>query len=96
METMNATRLKIYVDNSRDIYAITEGLQNSLAKKIRKGVAVSVDKLAASSSMRRIISQAARMVREFDGERPTADDRRAVAKVHAQYIMECAQYLAQE
>lgn len=91
METLAA---KIYVDNSRDIYSITEALQNSLAKKIRKGKAVSVERLARCASMQRIIRMAAKMVQEYDNNIPTADDRRAVAKEHAAYIIECAEYLA--
>lgn len=94
METLAAKQLKIYVDNSRDIYSITESLQNSLAKKIRKGAAVSVERLASCASMRRIICIAAKMVQEYDHNRPTAADRRAVAKEHAVYIIECAKYLA--
>lgn len=94
METLTAKQLKIYVDNSRDIYSITESLQNSLAKKIRKGVLVSVERIASCASMQRIIRMAANMVQEYDNNRPTADDRRAVAKEHAAYIIECAEYLA--
>ena len=94
METLAAKQLKIYVDNSRDIYSITESLQNSLTKKIRKGVRVSVERLASCASMQRIIRMAAKMVQEYDNNRPTADDRRAVAKEHAAYIIECAEYLA--
>lgn len=94
MKTIAAKQLKIYVDNSRDIYSITESLQNSLARKIRKGVAASVERLAVCTSMRRIIRMAAKMVQEYDCNQPTIDDRRAVAKEHAAYIIECAKYLA--
>lgn len=94
MLTLAAKQLKIYIDNSRDIYSITESLQNSLAKKIRKGAAVSVERLASYASMRRIICMAAKMVQEYDHNRPTADDRCSVANVHAAYIIECAEYLA--
>lgn len=94
MESLAANQLKVYIDNSRDIYCIIESLQNNLAKKIRKGVAVSVERLAACGSMQRIIRMAAKKVQEYDHNRPTADDRRAVAKVCAAYIIECAEYLA--
>lgn len=94
METIAAKQLKIYVDNSRDIYSITESLQNSLAKKIRKGAPVSVERLARCASLQRIIRMAAKMVQEYDHNRPTTNDRRAVAKQHAAYILECAEYLA--
>lgn len=35
MEDMNTWRLSLYIDNSREIYSITESLSNSLAKKGR-------------------------------------------------------------
>ncbi len=94
--TQTANLLAIYVDNSREIYSVTENLVNSLAKKIRKGVTISRERLVGCSTMRRIISMGARMVADNEGERCTAGDRRAVAALHADYIIECAEYIASE
>lgn len=38
MENMNTWRLSLYIDNSREIYSITESLSNSLAKKSRRAL----------------------------------------------------------
>lgn len=55
MENMNTWRLSLYIDNSREIYSITESLSNSLAKKIKKGVKLSAETLANCSTMKRIV-----------------------------------------
>lgn len=92
--TQTANLLAIYVDNSREIYSVTESLVNSLAKKMRKGSAISCERLASSSTMRRIMSMGAKMVKENEGEAVTASDRKEVAALHAGYIIESAEYLA--
>lgn len=92
----NVFQLIVYIDNSRDIYAFTEYLQNNLAKKIRKGLAVSEEYLAQCSTMKRIIRMAVKMVRENEGFHPTKKECRQAAKSHAAYIMECAEYLASD
>ncbi len=94
--TQTANLLAIYVDNSREIYSVTEPLINSLAKRIRKGAKISRERLAGSSTMRRIISKGARLVADNEGERVTAEDRRTVAALHADYIIESAEYIASE
>lgn len=94
--TQTANLLSIYVDNSREIYLVTESLVNSLAKKMRKGATISRERLAGSSTMRRIMSMGARMVADNEGERVTAEDRREVAALHADYILEFAEYIARE
>lgn len=94
--TQTANLLAIYVDNSHEIYSVTETLVNSLAKKIRKGATISRERLAGSSTMRRIMSMGARMVADNKGERVTPEDRRAVAALHADYIVESAEYIASE
>lgn len=94
--TQTANLLAIYVDNSREIYSVTENLVNSLAKKMRNGATISRERLAGSSTMRRIMSMGARMVADNEGERVTPGDRRAVAALHAAYIIESAEYIASE
>ena len=94
MTTLNADRLAIYVDNSSDIYLITESLFKSLAKKIRNGVVPSVEYLANCSSMKKIIGMAAKLVFEHDHAKVTPQERKEVAIKHAQYIIECAEFIA--
>ena len=40
---MNTDLLIIYIRNSRDIYALTEWLQNTLLKKVNRGLTPSVE-----------------------------------------------------
>ncbi len=74
MENMNTWRLSLYIDNSREIYSITESLSNSLAKKIKKGVKLSAESLANCSTK----------------------ERKEAALKHAEYIIDCAEYKANE
>ncbi len=96
MENMNTWRLSLCIDNTREIYSITESLSNSLAKKIKKGVKPSVEILANCSTMKRIVSMAAKMVKEYDGETVSTKERKEAALKHAEYIMEWAEYKAKE
>lgn len=96
MENMNTWRLSLYIDNSREIYSITESLSNSLAKKIKKGVKLSAETLANCSTMKRIVSMAAKMVKEYDGATVNTKERKEAALKHAWYIMDCADYIANE
>lgn len=50
---MNTDLLIIYIRNSRDIYALTEWLQNTLLKKVNRGLTPSVEYLANCSTMKR-------------------------------------------
>lgn len=86
--------LKIYVDNSREVYAITEGLIKQVAKRIAKGLPVEVDHLAKCSTMSKLLTLGARVMYAGEGVRPSTSERRAVAQEHAAYIVECANYLA--
>lgn len=96
MENMNTWRLSLYIDNSREIYSITESLSNSLAKKIKKGVKLSAETLAKCNTMNRIVSMAAKMVKEYDGVTVSTKERKEAALKHADYIMEWAEYKANE
>ena len=96
MENMNTWRLSLYIDNSRDIYLATESLSNSLAKKIKKGVKLSAETLANCSTMKRIVSMAAKMVKECDGATVSTKERKEAALNHAEYIIDCAEYKANE
>lgn len=48
---MNTDLLIIYIRNSRDIYALTEWLQNTLLKKVNRGLTPSVEYLANCSTI---------------------------------------------
>lgn len=58
---MNTDLLIIYIRNSRDIYALTEWLQNALLKKVNRGLTPSVEYLANCSTMKKIVRMAAKM-----------------------------------
>ena len=85
---MTATNLKLYIDNSRDIYCITEWLANCVAKKMKKSQPVTVEHLANSSTMKKIISMGAKMCAKFGEEQPDKEERKEVAYKHARYIIE--------
>lgn len=57
---MNTDLLIIYIRNSRDIYALTEWLQNALLKKVNRGLTPSVEYLANCSTMKKIVRMAAK------------------------------------
>ena len=59
---MNTDLLIIYIRNSRDIYALTEWLQNALLKKVNRGLTPSVEYLANCSTMKKIVRMAAKML----------------------------------
>lgn len=94
MENMNTWRLNLYINNSREIYLITESLFNSLAKKIKKGVTLNVETLANCSTMKRIASMSAKIVKEYDGVTVSSQERKEAAVNHAEYIIECAESIA--
>lgn len=96
MENMNTWRLNLYINNSREIYLVTESLFNSLAKKIKKGVTLNVETLANCSTMKRIVLMAAKMVKEYDGATVSSQERKEAAVNHAEYIIECAKSIANE
>jgi hypothetical protein len=86
--------ITIYIDNSREIYALTEWLEKCVAKRMAKGQAVTVDHLVNCSTMRKIVGMAAKMNRENDSYICSKEEKQEAAKAHAQYIIECAEYLA--
>mgnify|MGYP000796714504 CR=1 FL=1 len=67
---MNTDLLIIYIRNSRDIYALTEWLQNTLLKKVNRGLTPSVEYLANCSTMKKIVRMAAKMLSDQDIIRP--------------------------
>ena len=80
---MNTDLLIIYIRNSRDIYALTEWLQNTLLKKVNRGLTPSVEYLANCSTMKKIVRMAA-----------TKQEKEQAAREHAAYIIGCVEYLS--
>lgn len=68
---MNTDLLIIYIRNSRDIYALTEWLQNTLLKKVNRGLTPSVEYLANCSTMKKIVRMAAKNPYKPENERFT-------------------------
>lgn len=94
MSTLNANRMVLYIENTYDIYRLTEWLYTSLAKKVRKGLKPDVNHLANCSTMKTILSMAAKLVLVNDGEKVTTQERKEVALAHAASVIERAEYIA--
>lgn len=72
---MNTNLLIIYIRNSRDIYALTEWLQNALLKKVNRGLTPSVEYLANCSTMKKIVRMAAKMLSDQDHKTATKQEK---------------------
>ena len=90
---MNTDLLIIYIRNSRDIYALTEWLQNALLKKVNRGLTPSVEYLANCSTMKKIVRMAAKMLSDQDHKTATKQEKEQAAREHAAYIIGCVEYL---
>lgn len=91
---MNTDLLIIYIRNSRDIYALTEWLQNTLLKKVNRGLTPSVEYLANCSTMKKIVRMAAKMLSDQDHKTATKQEKEQAAREHAAYIIEYVEYLS--
>ena len=80
---MNTDLLIIYIRNSRDIYALTEWLQNTLLKKVNRGLTPSVEYLANCSTMKKIVRMAAKMLSDQDHKTATKQEKEQAAREHA-------------
>lgn len=88
------TNLKLYIDNSRDIYLVTEWLASCVAKRIKNNKPVTVEYLANCATMKKIIKMAKNIIKEYNEELPTKEECIKVAKRHAEYIInELAPYM---
>lgn len=79
---MNTDLLIIYIRNSRDIYALTEWLQNALLKKVNRGLTPSVEYLANCSTMKKIVRMAAKMLSDQDHKTATKQEKEQAAREH--------------
>ena len=91
---LNTDLLIIYINNSRDIYALTECLQNALLKKVNRGLTPSVEYLANCSTMKKIVRMAAKMLSDQDHKTATKQEKEQAAREHAADIIECVEYLS--
>lgn len=91
---MNTDLLIIYIRNSRDIYALTEWLQNALLKKVNRGLTPSVEYLANCSTMKKIVRMAAKMLFDQDHKTATKQEKEQAAREHAAYIIGYVEYLS--
>lgn len=92
----NAYRLNLYIDNSSEIYAVTEWLENALAKKIRKGLQPDLTYLANCSTTKRVLAMAAKMVRDFDGVNVTKSEKMEAANRYAERVLDNATWIAKQ
>ena len=82
---MNTDLLIIYIRNSRDIYALTEWLQNALLKKVNRGLTPSVEYLANCSTMKKIVRMAAKCFPIRIIRPRTKQEKEQAAREHALY-----------
>ena len=85
---MNTDLLIIYIRNSRDIYALTEWLQNTLLKKVNRGLTPSVEYLANCSTMKKIVRMAAKMLSDQDHKTATKQEKAQAALFKGQEYFE--------
>lgn len=77
VESLNLNRMKIYVNNVRELYLIAEHLTACIEKKMRRGVEVQEERLAKSSAMYDLTRRVAKAVQEYDNDTPSREDKRA-------------------
>lgn len=94
METRNdvPNLLAMYIRNTREIYNMTSWLQDTLIKKINKGVQPQAEYLANCSAMKTIIRESAKLLYKHDGITPTKQEKQEAAYEHAKYILDSVQY----
>lgn len=74
--------------------ALTEWLQNTLLKKVNRGLTPSVEYLANCSTMKKIVRMAAKMLSDQDHKTATKQEKEQAAREHAAYIIGCVEYLS--
>ena len=81
--------LTLIIDNTREIYDVTEQLAECIATKIRLGVAIDRSKLLKSSAMARIIHMAKSKAKAYGDEFDKSDIAEA-REIHTDYVLELA------
>lgn len=80
--------LRLYVNNSRDVYMLTEWLASCIEKKKRRNQRFDIMRLASCPTMRRLVNLAARLVFENEGVNVSLKDKKEIREEHAAYILE--------
>lgn len=80
--------VKMYADNTREIWDQQDNTARALAKKMRQGLTPDREYLANSPSVRRIVSEAAKIARRDEWCNPTAADLQQVRREVAAYIID--------
>lgn len=87
---MNVSHMRIYVNNDYNIYLVFEWLVNCVTKRVNKGLEFSAERLLKSSAVYKIARMAAAAVQEYDGEKPTREEKKELRKWLTEYVIECA------
>ena len=82
------TNLKLYIDNLRECYILTEWLANCVAKKIKQNKEVSSEHLANCATMKKIIAIAMNTIKKYGEQVPTKEEIKEISYNHAIYIIE--------
>lgn len=78
----------LYIDNSMELYCQLEWLANCVAKKVAKGKFISVEHLENCATVRRLISQGAKMVKKMENFNPGKEEGNEARKLVARVIIE--------
>jgi len=84
----NVAHVKMYADNTREIWDQQDNTARALAKKMRQGLTPDREYLANCPSVRRIVSEAAVIARRDEWCNPTAADLQQVRREVAAYIID--------
>ena len=88
------TNLELYLNNSRDIYCMTEKLFNQCAKKVSKGITLDYARLYRSSYISAILREARKELFRYDKQVATKKDIEECRKNLCEYVIETANYIA--
>lgn len=80
--------VKMYADNTREIWDQQDNTARALAKKMRQGLTPDREYLANCPSVRRIVNEAAKIARRDEWCNPTAADLQQVRREVAAYIID--------
>ena len=84
----NVAHVKMYADNTREIWDQQDATARALAKKMRQGLTPDREYLANSPSVRRIVNEAAKIARRDEWCNPTAADLQQARREVAAYIID--------
>lgn len=73
---MNEYRLEIYVRNERHLVSLIENCAKMIAKKIKKGIEIDLNKLAMCPTVAKIVSDGAKVVQKYDDITLTREERK--------------------